>query len=162
MSYLLSVDPGTERMGLALFDAETKKLVLARLLRATEKTAFERVYRMGQMLDLTASELGAHKSYTLVMEYPQVHRHGPAAKADPDDILVLMAAFGAVLAKLPKASAMKFPRPGQWKGQVPKKIMCKRILEALSDVERALLKPLKEDHNAVDAVGLGLWALGRM
>lgn len=47
-----------------------------------------------------------------------------------------------------------------WKGSVPKKIHNSRVLALLSDSERAILP--SRDHNMIDAVGLGLWALGRM
>jgi hypothetical protein len=48
--------------------------------------------------------------------------------------------------------------PGQWKGQVPKDIHGARVLAKLDPEELALVP---DDHNAIDAVGLLLWALKR-
>lgn len=56
------------------------------------------------------------------------------------------------------------PTPVQWKGSVPKEIHNARVLARLSDAElRAIPKlPKSKLHNVIDAIGLGLWALGRM
>ncbi len=56
--------------------------------------------------------------------------------------------------------------PRTWKGNVPKDIHNKRVLVALRRAELELL-PLRPrakdyDHNMLDAVGLGLWKLGRL
>lgn len=56
--------------------------------------------------------------------------------------------------------------PRTWKGNVPKKITNRRTVAALSPEEVALLprRPRAKDHddNMLDAVGLGLWKLGRL
>lgn len=56
--------------------------------------------------------------------------------------------------------------PRTWKGNVKKEIMTERILSRLKPDELALvpLRPRAKtpDHNTVDAIGLGLWKLGRL
>jgi hypothetical protein len=56
--------------------------------------------------------------------------------------------------------------PRTWKGTVPDDIMQKRILNALSkeERERVPLRPRARDvnHNISDAIGIGLWRLGRL
>ena len=49
--------------------------------------------------------------------------------------------------------------PGQWKGQVPKDIHNARVMAKLHGDELALVQG--HDHNAIDSVGLLLWALER-
>ena len=49
-------------------------------------------------------------------------------------------------------------KPGAWKGQVPKDVHQTRISTFLTSEEGGLVL---EDHNVWDAVGLGLFALGR-
>lgn len=49
--------------------------------------------------------------------------------------------------------------PGQWKGNVPKKPHHKRILRVLSDEE--LGNMADGNHDTIDAIGIGLFALGR-
>ncbi len=56
--------------------------------------------------------------------------------------------------------------PRTWKGTVPKKIHNQRVLAALTPAELAVVpkrpKAKDVDHNTCDAIGLGLWKLGRM
>lgn len=56
--------------------------------------------------------------------------------------------------------------PTTWKHSVPKKIHNRRVLAALAPAEVAILpkRPRAKDHdnNMLDAVGLGLWKLGRL
>jgi hypothetical protein len=56
--------------------------------------------------------------------------------------------------------------PTTWKGSVPKDIHNDRVLEKLSPKERDVLqkspRAKKFNHNMIDAVGIGLWKLGRM
>jgi hypothetical protein len=55
--------------------------------------------------------------------------------------------------------------PGTWKGRVPKEDHQPLIWDALMPAERLLLEsvmPAGLRHNAVDAVGIGLYKLGRL
>lgn len=53
-----------------------------------------------------------------------------------------------------------------WKASTDPDILAKRILAHLSPEERAVIpktrSALGHDHNVIDAIGLGLWRLGRM
>lgn len=55
--------------------------------------------------------------------------------------------------------------PRSWKGTVPWQICNERVLAELTEVEKSFLprRPRKKDvsHDVLDAVGLGLWKLGR-
>jgi len=57
-------------------------------------------------------------------------------------------------------------KPVEWKGSVPGDVMTDRILNRLrpEELARVPLRPRAKtpDHNCVDAIGLGLWKLGRM
>ena len=56
--------------------------------------------------------------------------------------------------------------PRTWKGTVPADVMTERILGLLQTSEREVVpnrpRAKTPDHNCVDAIGLGLWKLGRM
>lgn len=52
-------------------------------------------------------------------------------------------------------------RPWKWKGNVPKAIHQQRVMEALYEQEAAIVKALPRTRDALDAVGLGLYYLGR-
>lgn len=116
-----------------------------------------------------------------VCEWPQIYasriREGKTDE-DPNDMIALagVSSAVAVLAGAPTTHYL----PKEWKGQVPKKVMTKRILGFLAEQEieiaskgilrtdpilytdrvAALLKS-PTAHNAIDAVGIGLHHLGR-
>lgn len=51
-------------------------------------------------------------------------------------------------------------RPGEWKGHVPKGIHHRRVNRSLRPAELAIM-PASAEHDAWDAVGIGLFALAR-
>lgn len=95
----------------------------------------------------------------IVCEVPEVYHHTPR----PQDLIAVAIVAGA-LCTIPAEKVRTF-LPKTWKGQVPKKIHHDRILSQLLDHELQILEAAKKDigvtlfHNALDAVGLGLWYL---
>lgn len=79
------------------------------------------------------------------------------------DVMDLAAAAGFYAGRLSTGGAgHTFVTPQAWKGQVPKTIHHTRIRAALGDAEVAHLPRAKgELVHVLDAVGIGLWALGR-
>jgi len=113
---------------------------------------------------------------TLAIEWPQIYR-ASKSKGDPNDMLAV-AGVGAALAGLLSAVCyqngngwclqIRSPLPAEWAGQLPKctnpklaseSPRARRILSRLSERERevATLK-----HDALDAIGIGLFILGRL
>jgi hypothetical protein len=115
---LIAIDPGVRLCGLAVF--QDGALKSARLVRSEEVS-----------LHLGGAE-------TVVCEMPQAYR-GRAARGDTNDILALARVVGAIegAARLRGAARFLSPHPREWKGQVPKDIMCRRVWNALRPEERA-------------------------
>ncbi len=99
----------------------------------------------------------------LVFERVQIYRAG-RGKGDPNDLVPLAIISGAVAGIL--GCRVVSPTPREWTGGISK---CEdgdpwasprggRVRRRLSDAELAAVTP---SHDAVDAVGLGLWRLGR-
>jgi hypothetical protein len=100
---------------------------------------------------------------TLVIEWPQIYVRA-RSKGDPNDLLLVAGVAAGVVASV-RAGCVFMPKPADWKGQVPKEIHNARAMKRLSPAEAALVAPAgpaSKLNNAIDAVGLGLWALGRM
>jgi len=155
---LFAIDPATHATGWAQF--HDKALVRGGVCQAKKGVPLEaRVQSMTQALGGVWYE-GSPLARDVVIEYPQVYKHGAAAKADPDDVLAIALVVGAVIGRL--SATYQLVRPAQWKGQVPKKVMNTRVLDRLIASERAVCEAGKNDNNLLDAVGLGLWVLGRL
>lgn len=169
-SWLLAVDPSVRSPGVALFRdtrlvaCDVRKLRLVGDPAVRCRAAVESVYdwsfdnRRIERLDFTR-ELG-----DLVVEWPQWLAVGKS-KADPND-LAFLAGIGAGLAVAFPCATVRSPVPRDWIGGLPKSTTGDpwnsprghRIADRLSPLERALVP---DSHDAIDAVGLGLWALGR-
>ena len=87
-----------------------------------------------------------------VIEMPQIYKGGKARKSDIADLIF---AAGRLADRY---EDYVLYLPANWKGQQPKKAHHKKILAALTDVERALMDGMKKGtlKHVLDAVGLGL------
>lgn len=138
--YMMAIDPGTKSTGVAFF--------LKSKLRSVTRIPFT-----------TCAELHpfGQESFVdvLVCEVPQVY---PRSKADPNDLIKLALLAGGLVGQTVAVHKV-LVKPREWKGQVPKKIHNARTLAKLTPSELKLCGGLS--HDEIDAVGLGLWYLGR-
>lgn len=112
--------------------------------------------RCGLYCDMESSLYGL--TDFVVIECPMIY---PRTKVDPNDILVLAIRVGIHIGSAQAAGVdYRLVRPREWKGTVPKAVFAKRILSKLTASEGRILWSL--DHNIVDAIGLGLYHLGRL
>ncbi len=98
----------------------------------------------------------------LIIEVPQVYQ-GRAQKGDPNDLITLAVEVGRITTLFPNHRLVK---PRDWKGNIKKEMMLKRIIKTLTTEELLMVKALKlpksKVHNVLDALGIGLWYLGRL
>ncbi len=175
----LAVDPGLRGCGVALFmpylyagvDGDPK---LARAAYVPNP------FKMGKGPDSWLAMARAVQKWlpipatdidSLVIEGQHIYgatKMGASAGADPNDLLELAGVAGCLYAILdPKVRQRVEPR--EWKGQISKVICQLRVNKRLSPEEaaRIVLPPTRGDrpselaHNVYDAIGIGLWAVGR-
>lgn len=140
---LLAIDPGTD-LGWALFGPDRR---LSRCGFGTPpREGFEEA----------------------VIERPKIYPQG-RQKANPKDVITLALTAGEFGGRCKDANAtVRYVEPDEWKGgSIPKEIHQPRIWAKLTDAEKSVLDvackgmaPSKR-HNVVDAVGIGLWGVGR-
>jgi hypothetical protein len=97
----------------------------------------------------------------VVIELPQVY---PRQKVPPNDLITLAFLAGRYAGASVNEGFTVLPH--QWKGNLPKDVCAAWVRARLSPAERAIVDmcnvPDKQKHNVVDAIGIGLFALGRM
>lgn len=147
MRTLLAVDPGVHKCGVAVFSDE--QLVGASWVPLIDVGlfAYSRVPEIREF----------------IVEMPQVYPGMP--KTDLNDLLNLATSVGYLEHQFRLCSRRARYYPAEWKAQVPKKVMTSRIMHhpALTELEIAnIVRQGAKDHNTYDAVGLGLYHLGRM
>jgi hypothetical protein len=102
----------------------------------------------------------------VVIEFPKWRPH---SHEEVDDLLGLAEKAGRIEQfYVMQRKRVQLVWPHAWKGSVPKDVHNQRVLKTLTAEEVALLprrprsKKNPYDHNCIDAVGIGLWKLGRM
>lgn len=169
MSTLLAVDPGIRGCGAALFDGS--RLVAAAYVKnpITSGNRANEAAAVGHAVALWVHETHYWRVIDfVVVEWPQIYASRIRAgrtKEDPNDLLALAGVVSVVAAEVGNDTDAASYAPAEWKGQVPKEVMCARIVARLDEAERAIVEavlPASKRHNAIDAVGLGLRHLGRL
>lgn len=158
----MGIDPGLRGCGIAIFKGPW-------LERAWYQYNSERVERgpkawadMGRAVNRGLEERGFSTNVdVLCIEYPQVYKTR-WQKGDQDDIIQLAAATGSVSRSLDIANKFGVV-PVAWKGNVPKPVHNGRVMKRLTEEEKGLMESCPENlrNNLIDAVGLGLYIIGR-
>lgn len=160
MTTVLSVDPGSKGLGWARWlDGQ---LIMMGYSRSAAKDIEERAIAHALAIPGPRVDVAVVERMTL---YPGQSKSQAAA----NDLLDLQLIGGYVAgACLGLGGRLKAVRPSEWKGQVPKEIMGRRIVSRLHQVEAERLTfalekiPASLQHNLLDAVGIGLAFLGRL
>lgn len=169
---LFAVDPSVNAPGVALFRGG--KLVWAERVKIDKEWSTldigERCQRVASALIRWGMAFDMEPR-TLVFEWPQSY-YGKG-KGDQNDLFGLVGVGMAIAGQLgvalsPRQISLSIhtPTPAEWAGQVPKtksgdpwaSPRGQRIKARLSPEEIAAVVP---SHDSIDAVGLGLWRLGR-
>lgn len=185
---LLTIDPGTNSPGIALFDG----YALVHAERVHIPSAWggledgERWLRVGTVVAMLAGQELRDRAaddqvpIDVIFERPQWYAKAKS-KGDPNQLAGVAAVAAVAIGRLSRDFSLKVhsPKPADWTGQLPKKCYtCKankkscrvcqgsawrtprgaRIRSRLTEAELALCP---DQNDAIDAVGLGLWKLGR-
>ncbi len=172
---LLALDPSVRSPGIAIFKDGT--LVIADRVKIPKYDVEK--FSDGARWDFVARRILAsvrpclsdvtEGATDLVFELPQIYTWGKS-KGDPNDLVGLAGVAGALVGHLVQSFPLLgvySPTPAEWIGQLPKSTKgsakesprAQRILSRLSAEE---LARVPDQHDALDAVGLGLWRLGRL
>lgn len=143
-------------------DGLTKELLKLRAIDPGNRTgvAFfnQGVLVQAYVIPWTKFSGGVADEYHTVVEVPDRVERG----IKPMSIVSLALKAGELIGRF-RASPVK---AGEWKASVRKDVMCHRVMTFLEAPERAILPKIQSalgyDHNMLDAVGLGLFVLGRM
>jgi len=151
---ILAIDPGLRACGVAWF--EDKKLIRSELVSAKKVAGDAKAF----LAMANAVYSSSPQVVEIAIEYPQQYARAPSPR---DAVQKLVGVIGALAVKFPDAeTTYYFPR--EWKGQVPKDVMRRRIMERLSEAEQERIPDLcaSKIHNVFDGIGIGLHHIGRL
>jgi hypothetical protein len=178
---LLALDPSIRSCGLAVFETHgysTPLVWSGRILVESDGDIGTRCLRMAGTIRFELRRVRLEPD-SLIFEWPQIYT-AAKSKGDPNDLIAMAGVGSALAASLDTLTSLHTPQPGDWirvpkvcpacKGRASKKCrMCKGsswgtprgrlIAESLTDGERVMVH---DQHDEIDAVGLGLWKLKRL
>ena len=151
---ILAIDPGLRACGVAWF--EKGILIKADLISVKKVESDAKAF----LAMANAVGTSSPPITSLAIEYPQQYARSPTPR---ESIQKLVGVIGALAVTFPD-SKTEYYLPRQWKGQVPKPVMHRRILGRLTESEQALIPEMAASklHNVLDAVGIGLHHVGRL
>lgn len=153
MTTLLAIDPGVKNLGWAAFDRCC--LRACGLSRATAPAQHAENVHEGWPCMRAPMEVVLEQMTT---------RGGTAIRAED---LLRVSEVGAFVAGSMRPAVFRLVPVMAWKGSIPKDIHHRRVLAVLRGVEQVRLNrdlekiPKSLQHNVIDAVGLGLYGVGR-
>ncbi len=156
---ILGIDPDTHNTGICLHRPNGGCLLdLAHVKH--KYTGTRAVIEMAIRLDDVIDNLCRNRDIKLIIIENQEAYIGRGSV--PNRLLVLAQVTGACISLCTKYSSnILCPKPKEWKGQVPKDIHNKRVLEKMGTSEDDLFKgnpiPKPQRHHVIDAIGLALW-----
>ncbi len=168
-THFLAVDPGIRYPAAAIFDEDKKLLAASRVKlpgAVSRLDMGERCREVGRLIAIWTSE---HVNLELIggicIEWPQIYT-ASKSKGDPNNLTPL-AGVGVAVATIFHDATVVSPVPREWIGQVPKSEDGDPWASPRGQKIRRRLTPdeiecIVISHDAIDAVGLGLWALGRL
>ena len=168
MTVLIAIDPSTTCTGLAVF--RNRVLVETWATKLPKDAPDDPAEAARAMVWMVASALGSPRDVShVVIEWPEVYR---GSSVDANDLFVV-AAVGLGIATHCMESTLTKYKPKEWTGQIPKttdgklrkrdlftNARAKRVIARLDEAELRVFHQI-ETYDELDAVGIGLHAIGR-
>jgi len=159
---VIGIDPGLKGHGYAMLDALNGELLTAGFVRRSTKTN-RGVKVWTSLASSLVSSLGLYRADTVMVEQPRAYAHHPA---DPNDLIEIACAgtyaAAAVVAGSRSPCTFSSVEARRWKGQVPKDVMCQRIMGKLTEQEIERIEwPSSKTYrpDVIDAIGISKWGV---
>lgn len=144
---ILTIDPGISGTGWAVFSKQFVTPIAHGIIYPKEKEISKKFNYIVSYLQLIVKKMGVRQVY---IEFPSYFQSaGGRVTAASGALVKLSNLVGAIMFAL-EAKPIKV---AQWKGQLPKEVVIKRI--------KKILPNCKAKSHDWDAIGIGLYVLGR-
>lgn len=149
---LLTIDPGLTGCGWAKFDVASRELTFSSVIRSAKADDKDWIARCQYVADELSKVVNLNADLHVVIEMPELWEGDVRSYASTSSgSLFKLAVLCGFLGRTFQGSRITFVSPQQWKGQLPKDVVMRRVLKKTG------LKKVR-DHEC-DAIGLGLWVL---
>lgn len=160
---LLAIDPSINFCGIALFDAKTKELLDAMLVRPDKVASrdgefYDKAFSIYTKVNTVRDECGVN---VIACELPDHWSVAGYMARESGSITKLSFICGLFYGMRNDVEKFVFALPRQWKGQLSKDVMKNRIESVYMGKGKHYTKDEWKDldHNVCDAIGIGHWQL---
>lgn len=168
MGIVVSIDPGIRGTSAAVFS--DAKLIACAYVENPAK-AGSRIAEAALVAEETGDWIRSHRVHVdaLWIEWPRVYQAGGGRTKgqDPNDLRALCAIGGAIAVMFLESTRVCTVEPHAWKGTMTKDVTAVRVLSKLRAEEKSIMAAAHREvaaslrHNITDAVGIGLYGVGR-
>lgn len=155
MAYLLAIDPSINSCGYAVFEHEQISPILYNVIssRVLETKRQEYIAKSRAVFEKVRSIQAQFENCKIILEVPEYRKSAHMAR-ESDAIVKLSFVCGMISA----LDNVIHYTPSQWKGQVPKDVMRRRLSGIITDIDIMRIK----SHDTVDAIGLGYYYITKL
>lgn len=157
---VIGIDPGLKHVGVAVVDARTQELLVARLVDLTDlntRTASGCVQAALRVRDAIGPGDFIKAYLEKMVHYAPGAHADPNKNVNPNDLIALAYLTGVIMFPLSQHSPV-LVTPQKWKGQVPKPVMQRRLEKRWPEECKAVSAGYgKLAHNVFDAMGIALY-----
>lgn len=155
MSYILAVDPSINSCGYAVFENNQISPILYNIIssKSLNTQDFEYIAKSRAMFEKVRTIQSQFKDCKIILEVPEYRKSAYIARES--DAIVKLSFVCGMISSLENVHHYT---PSQWKGQVPKEVMRKRLANYITDIDIMHIK----QHDVVDAIGLGYYYITKL
>lgn len=149
---LISIDPSINNLGIAVWDIQTKKLLMHKLvhpLKDARGNEFDKSYSMLCQVKQWKETYGVNR---IIIEIPEHWAVGGFQARETGSIAKLMFVCGMLASLVDQVDELRLVTPREWKGQLPKDVVANRLKEFYVPFGVSLDKI---DSNVADAIEIG-------
>ena len=153
---LVAIDPSINDLGFACFEIVTKKLIHYELMHPEKEEREDFKNKSFSLYKKIRWYIDQENVVVVVCEVPEYWDKAGFVARESGAIFKLCFICGMIYTlQTDYKIDIITPTPKEWKGQLSKNVMCNRLRQHYEKI----VDLSKLNHNIVDAIGLGHWAL---
>jgi hypothetical protein len=153
---LMSLDPSINNLGMAIWDAPKKEVIMYTLVHPTKDAKDNEFDKSLSMLRQVKKQIQAYAVDGIIMETPETWAVAGYQARETGSMTKLAFVCGMLCSLCEEVGFYRVVIPREWKGQLSKEVMCNRLEKHYLARKIDLLNM---DSNIADAIGIGHFQL---
>jgi len=153
---LMSIDPSINNLGMAIWDMDSKKLLVWKLVHSKVDCRKDEYEKSVSMSDQLREWTKIYAVNHMILEVPEHWAVGGFEARETGSIAKLCFVCGLIYGMQYEMETFELVVPRGWKGQLPKKVVANRLQK---DYLQYDIDMVELNENVMDAIGIGHFKL---